>query len=255
MVIPIYNNIGSNLLAYLAQNFIRVAKIRSTDDGRVYTFMDKVTVDSAINDNLDPRVLEEDFFKEGAKISFLPLESYVKMNGELASLDLPIGEKPVGIVMNGELIKGLYLHNTSWINGENINNTPDAIEADRARLLSLRERILNGEIVETTISSVSIGAPITNPNNTKTTFASEFAEFPVGIVRSDQIETADGVYDVPSYLSFDDGDVVSVVNGFYFYGTRTNLYQPMISSIKTAIKAYINGQDNDGITVLKFSRI
>ena len=247
---PIYNEVGSDKIAYLAQKYTKKVVERTTDDGKNYHYVDKVTAENIINDALDPRVLEADFFVEGASITFMPLESYMDEDGKLVlASTLPVGEKPIGVVINGELIKGLYLHDTTWINMENLNNTADNVEADRAALLKLRERIIGGESVTTTITEVSPGMPITLADDGRATFASEFPTHPVGIVKNRELVTAKGIIEIPAFLSFDEGDVVTKVGSYFHYGTRTNLYAPIRAAISAGLKAFATGRHNEGSQV------
>jgi len=245
---PIYNEIGGNKLAYLAQNYSKVITKQVNEDGQEYYEVDKVTAENTVNSALDPIVLEEDYFKEGDEVTFIPLDSFTDEEGNVVlAEDLPIGERPVGVIKNGELVKGLYLHTTSWITAENITNTPENIEIDRQSLLNLRERIINGEQVTTKINDVTTGAPISSANGEKQTFASEFPEFPVGVVRNGQLELANGrIETYPEFLHFDEGDVVSIVNGYYYYGDRTRLFPPMIAAIKTSLTAFATATHTQG---------
>ncbi len=248
---PIYNEVGSNLLAYLAQSFEKVFTKKTTPDGKEYYEIDKTTVNSAINSKLNSEVLEDNFFKVGDTISFLPLDSYIDDNGEIIMADaLPVDEKPIGVVHNGTLIDGVYLHTVSWITAENLNNTPAGIKNDRATLSNLRNKIIKGEDVNTTITEISPGAPITNPNNELATFASQFEEFPVGIVRNGVLETSSYSIDIPEYLHFNEGSVVTKVNDYFYYGSRTRLFRPMRAALVSSLKAFALGEHNEGTKAL-----
>jgi len=245
---PIYNEIGRDKIAYLAQNYSKVITKQTNEDGQEYYEVDKVTVENTINSALDPTVLEEDYFKEGDSITFIPLDSFTDEEGNVVlAKDLPVGERPIGVIKDGELVKGLYLHTTSWITAENITNTPANIEADRQSLFNLRERIINGEQVTTIINDVTTGAPISSANGEMNTFANEFPEHPVGVVRNGQLELANGrIESYPEFLHFDEGDVVSIVNGYYYYGSRTRLFSPMRVAILSSLTAFATATHTQG---------
>lgn len=249
---PIYNEIGGNKLAYLAQNYTKVISKQANEDGQEYYEVNKVTAENTVNSALDPAVLEEDFFNVDDEVTFVALDSFTDEDGNVVlAEDLPIGERPIGVIKNGELVKGLYLHTTSWITAENITNTPENIENDRQALLNLRTRIIDGEQVTSKITEVTTGAPISSANGEKSTFASEFPEFPVGIVRNGQIELANGrIETYPEFLHFEEGDVVSIVNGYYYYGDRTRLFPPMIAAIKSSLTAFATATHTQGTELL-----
>jgi len=262
---PIYNETGSNVLAYLSQAFNTKAIKRTTEDGKVYYEVKKVTkegqvyyeidkglLSNLLNTNLDFKILEDNYFNIGDEISFIPLESYTDDNGNIVLANtLPVEEKPIGVIHNGELINGLYLHNVSWITAENINNTPDNIELDRANLINLRNRIINGEQVTSKITEISKGAPITNPNEEDATFLSQFEEFPVGIIQNGELVTTNGNIPLPEYLHFNEGSVVIKVKDYFYYGSRTRLFQPMQIAIVDSLRAFALGEHNEGTKALQ----
>lgn len=252
LAFPIYNEEGGNKIAYLAQQYSKVARQEVNKDGETYTLVDKVTTTGLLNVDLDSKTLEPDFFNVNDVITFMPLESFVNEDGETIMADtLPVSEKPVGLIINGELVQGLFLHTTSWINATNINNTSEHIEQDRLSLLALRTKIFNGESVTAKITEVSTGAPIKNPNNSSRTFLSEFATHPVGIIRNGLLETSSGIIEVPEYLSFPEGSVVIKVGDYFHYGSRAGLFAPMRQAIITGIRAFATGVESEGIKYLK----
>ena len=252
LAFPIYNEEGGNKIAYLAQQYSKVARQEVNKDGETYTLVDKVTTTGLLNVDLDSKTLEPDFFNVNDVITFMPLESFVNEDGETIMADtLPVSEKPVGLIINGELVQGLFLHTTSWINATNINNTSEHIEQDRLSLLALRTKIFNGESVTAKITEVSTGAPIKNPNNSSRTFLSEFATHPVGIIRNGLLETSSGIIEVPEYLSFPEGSVVIKVGDYFHYGSRVGLFAPMRQAIITGIRAFATGVESEGTKYLK----
>lgn len=251
LAFPIYNEEGANKIAYLAQQYSTVRSEQINSDGETYTLVDKVTTTGLLNVDLDSKTLEPDFFKIGDNITFIPLDSFTDEDGNvILASDLPVSEKPIGLVINGELVQGLYLHTASWINATNINNTAEFIENDRNNLITLRNKIFNGEQINTKITEISTGAPIKNPNNSQRTFASEFPTHPVGIIRNGELETVSGNIQIPEYMSFPEGATVIKVGDYFHYGSRTGLFLPMRKAILTSIRAFATGEHSDGTKFL-----
>lgn len=71
----------------------------------------------------------------------------------------------VAIGPEGE--KAFYLHELSWINDQNIDNTEEEIEKDREKLLDMRETVRQKGQVTTSITSKSKGVFFKTANNEK----------------------------------------------------------------------------------------
>ena len=189
MSLKIYNDTASNLLAYLAKQYSIAFEFKVTADGLPYLTVDKTDISNLLNSKLDQRVLDPDVFIPGTKIEFVALDSYVNDEGETILAESLINdEKPIGIIANGTLVEGLYLHNTGWINGENVNNTKEGITQDQNQLRLLRTLILTNpnQVFSTVITKRTPGVPIENIEGYKTV-TENMPNVEVGIVKDGKV--------------------------------------------------------------------
>lgn len=159
--------VGFNKLAYLAKNFHKRIVVDSS--GRIR--IEKSEIDNNLR-NIPIELLDPSMIKEGDTITMIPLESQtledgtiIYSDGRIISKDgietkgNPVEMAPIGVMVNGKLIDGLFIHDVNWINKTNVVGD---IVKDKADLIDLRTKILANPLtgISAKISSKSIGSLI-----------------------------------------------------------------------------------------------
>ena len=257
----IYNDSVSNLLAYLSKKYELKFTEKQSETGKPYIMVTKEDIDNFMNPNLDERVLNPDFIKVGDKIKLVPLKSVVLEDGTIFNTDTlkeedKISKIPIGIEINGEVIKGLYLHNTDWINMTNTDLTANQVIKEQNKSNLVRQIIINNGGIETSITHKTPGVPIVNTDDGLHTVLEQTPNVEIGISKigtiysSEQKETK-----VSNIDNIKEGQQVIIIpfgkSKIALPVSRAKLTTNYINSITTAVSLYLDGKETDLTKELK----
>jgi predicted kinase len=244
----IYNDTAANLLAYLSKKYKTTFTSKKSDSGHRYIEVTKSDLNNLLNEALNQRVLDPDFLSVGKEITFVPLDSVTLENGDLLyAKDVDVNEKPIGIAVDGELIDGLYLHDTGWININNIDNTSANIVNDQNTLRNLRAHILNSKIpVTTVVQERSAGVPILDESGELSTVLENTPDVEIGIIKEGSVFTGrESIVQTVNISRIDEGKGVIIIpfnnEKLALSVKRAKLDTGVIDSIITATELYLNG--------------
>lgn len=244
-----YNETASNKLAYLAKTYNLNFEPKVSSTGKPYIEVTKQDVNNLVNSMLDQRVLNPDFIKVGDTITFVPLASVTLEDGTIRTASESTEENsPIGIQINGELIEGLYLHDVSWLNNMNLDNTKEGIIEDQNKLRALRGLILNSKVpVSTTIINKTPGIPILDSSGEVNTVLTAMPEVEIGISRGGKIYTnEDTVVEVANTVEISEGKGVVVIpfgkKKLALPVRRARLNNQQVDSIVNAVRLYLDNK-------------
>lgn len=254
----LYNETASNKLAYLAKLYNVEFTPQKSASGKTFISVDKVDISDLLNSMLDHRVLNPNVFRVGTEIKFVPLNEVTLEDGSIrTAAESTIDNTPIGVELDGTLVEGLYLHDVSWLNRDNLDNTSQGINADQNKLRAFRQLVLDtpGGIT-TKITNRSIGVPILNSSSEITTVADNTPELSIGVVRNGKIyTTAQSSAEVINKNTFKEGKGVLLVpvNGktLALGIDRAKLNDSHINSMTTALALYLDGVQTDITKQLK----
>jgi hypothetical protein len=245
----IYNETGSNKLAYLAKlyNVNFTPKVSKT--GKPYIEVSKEDVNNLLNSMLDQRVLNPEFLQVGTEIAFVPLVSVTLEDGTIKdSTNTTVDDAPIGIQVNGETIEGLYLHDVTWLNNTNLDNSKEGIIEDQNKLRALRQLILNSKVpVKTTIINRTAGVPILDNSGEVNTVLTAMPEVEIGISRGGQIYTnEDVVVETVNEVEISEGKGVVIIpfnkKKLALPVRRSQLNNQQVDSIVNAVRLYLDNK-------------
>ncbi len=247
-----YNETGANLLAYLARRYNTSFIPKISKSGKPYIEVSKDDIDNLVNSLVDDRVLDPDFIKTGQELRFIPLASVTLEDGTILNAeDTNIDNAPIGIEIDGELIEGLYLHDVSWLNKTNLNNTTEAIIADQNRLRNFRALVLNSPVpIVTKVINRSPGVPILDSSDEVKTVLEQTPNVEIGIIKDGKVyKHRNLVQDVSNLSSISEGKGVIIIpfgaKKLALPVKRTKLEQDQITSITEAIRLHLGGKQTD----------
>lgn len=258
MSFTVYNEMASNLLAYLVKDYNVKFTSKKDKNGNPYIAVTKEDVNNLLNTILDQRVLNPNIIKQGTKVEFRGLDSVTLEDGStLYAKDVDYANKPIGVFVDGSLVEGLYLHDPSWINVTNVDNTKEGIEADQAKLLALKTYIIdNPQIIHsTTITNRTAGVPILDSTGKSEPVGVRMPEVQVGIIQNGQVRLNRN--EVASVLphKFSEGKSVTIIpfgsNQLALPAKRTKLNLDHRNSILSAVQLYIEGKPTNVTNRLK----
>ncbi|XP_069177025.1 uncharacterized protein [Procambarus clarkii] len=212
-----YNETASNKLAYLARTYNLSFEPKVSSTGKPYIEVTKQDVNNLVNSMLDQRVLNPDFIKVGDTITFVPLASVTLEDGTIRTASESTEENsPIGIQVNGELIEGLYLHDVSWLNNMNLDNTKE-------------------------------GIPILDSSGEVNTVLTAMPEVEIGISRGGKIYTnEDTVVEVANTVEISEGKGVVVIpfgkKKLALPVRRARLNNQQVDSIVNAVRLYLDNK-------------
>lgn len=251
--------VGNNKLAYLARYYTRIFKEGKTESGNPFISVGKEDIGNFLNINLSEKILDGSL-KVGDKIRFIPLAEVELQDGSILKLeDTTADNAPIGIAVGNELLEGVYLHDISWINNENIDNTKDNIEADQAKLREIREYILSkgAEGVETEITNIGPGVPILDATGELNPISINMPEAEYGVIKNGrvQLDVNNSVAVINKLLPREGTNVVIITlgdgNKAAVQVSRTKLTAEYKDSIISAITSYIKQERSNTTDVMK----
>lgn len=258
MAFTVYNETASNLLAYLVKDYNVHFTPKKDKNGNPYVEVTKKDVDNLLNTMLDQRVLNPNSLKEGKVVEFRGLDSVTLEDGStLYAKDVDYANKPVGVFMDGSLVEGLYLHDPSWIDVTNVENTKEGIEADRAKLLALKTYIIdNPQIIHTTtITNRTPGVPILDSTGQVEPVGVRMPNVQVGLVQNGQIRLNRNEVAKVLPHNLQEGRSVTIIpfgSGQLALPTkRAKLNEDYKQSILSAVQLYIDGKQTNVTNRLK----
>jgi len=276
---------GHNKIGYLARNYIRT--MFTDKNGNVV--VRKNDIDNSINEISD-ELLDYSKLKVGDKITLVPLSSVtyeekdnygkdvtktVNFDGTIQYSDgrtetrNPQEVAPIGIMYNGKLLTGAFLHIADWINEESIVGD---VELDRSLLVEIRRAVLNAgeEGITTEVTKVSPGWLMTAVDNEgKVVFDTTANNLPdvttFGIKKDGIVHT--GYETTTSVINNvgDDGTISAIVDisdtaKLAIALNRKRVNSDYAASIKNAVRIFITQdsaspvvkqmEDNYGINIL-----
>jgi hypothetical protein len=256
---------GFNKLAHLDKKYKTNVSVELTGMFNVLDFVtSKEDLDNELNENTSHIALDYDKFNVGSEIILIPLNEVRYANGDIAYADGRVERDgviisndkvdyaPIGIVYNGELLQGHYLHTTEWINENNIADFTD-VKRQKANMRKIREAVLNSENgITTTIRDRSNGHFMRNIYGITDTVAKNLPNVEIAIGKDGALFTGDTDTVITDNKSIIDGLIYAVmpVNKSKKYGIpikRTELKDKpeYIKSIIEAVKLYLNNNPND----------
>ena len=254
----IYNEIGSDKLAYLAKTYNLAFEEHVTSTGKKYIAITKQDRDTFLNSMLDDRVLNPNFLKIGDSITFVPLVSITMEDGSIRKAsEVSDDMKPIGIQVNGEVIEGLYLHDVSWLNGLNLDNDKKGIEADQAKLRELRSKILSSPtLLSTTIKDKTSGVPIMNGDSSVNTVLDVMPNVEIAISKGGSFySTRNKTIEVVNQNNIKEGVGIIAIpfNGkkLALPVKRQLLQMNQLDTIISAMELYLNKEENETTKELK----
>ncbi len=254
----VYNEIGSNKLAYLARLYKSVFTPKISATGLPYIEVSKQDINDLLNSMADQRIFNPEFLKAGTNVTFVPLTSVTLEDGTiLDAKDTTPDTAPIGIEVDGELLEGIYLHSVEWLNTNNLDNSKEGIEADQAKLRALRNYILTSKVpVSTSVIERTPGVPILNSTNTLNSVLDVMPNVEIGISRAGKIYTSRNTTAIiANKNSIKEGRGVVLVP----YGNkklalpvrRQQLRSEEVDSIISAYNMYLDGKQTESTKQLK----
>lgn len=247
-----FNEIGSNLLAYLARAYEEVFGKNFTDTNS-YVEVTKEDIDNFLINKKDQKVLDPDFLKVGDVIGFEPTSALMQDGVTVIPMDLTnVDNCPIAITVNGIKVEGLYLHEPSWLSDKNLSGSPTSIANDQKELRRIRKIILDnrGEPITTKITERTPGVLIKTVGGVFNTVLNAMPNVHIAVVRNNRLEFGNQVIEnIPkTYKGFKlkEGSSVIVVpfgNTILPVQTkRSKLSQEHIDSIIEAVDAHLTGK-------------
>lgn len=267
----IYNEKASDKLAYLVKDYLEAFSYKYTKEtknskAKKYVAVTKSDINNVIN-AIDQRILSPSILTKGKSIKFIPLDQVVLENGNIRHLDGNTynanselveegdgaGTAPIGIMVDGTILDKVFLHDTTWLNGTNLDATPASIEQDREKLKAFKQRVIDEGSIESEVTYRSGGVPILDNSGIKGTVAERTPNVTVGIARNGKIEVGENVKMSPKNAQFfKEGKSVIVIphagegdpQSQYLALPVNNakLYPEYIESIISATRAHLKGE-------------
>jgi hypothetical protein len=242
-----YNETGSNLLAYLAKSYKDTFKVESDNKTNIFVRVGKQDLNNFLNTNFDKRILDPKFLNVDTEITFVPLDSIVEENGDVRTREnSTIDDAPIGIMINGELIEGLYLHDVSWVNLSNLDSTIEAVKQDQEALRALRSDILtSNKTIVAKITERSPGVPIVDNSNELNPVSTNMPDVQIAISKAGKLFYApQKVVATANRTTFDEGKTVVVIpfgkKKLALPVRRAKVREDYIDSIASVIELFLN---------------
>ncbi len=244
----------ANKLAYLAKQWRAVFTPKTTKKGHNYIEVSKEDIDNLFNNTLDKRVLDPNFLPVGKEIEFVKLDSVTLEDGtvRLAS-ETTVGNYPIGISVDGELVDGLYLHDVDWINHTNVavgsvSESNELIETERQKLLNFRQFILDSTApVTSVITNRGAGVPILDNSGIIKTVLEQTPNVEIGVIRNGIMYTGINniITSLNTYTEKDGMGVIAIPYGetsLVLPTRRSKLNGLQSDSIVNAVRIFLEGK-------------
>lgn len=269
---------GYNTLAHLDKLYKTNIKVAQTGRFNVLDFIIKrEDLDRMINSKASDDLLDYDVINEGSKIEFKVLDEVVLDDGTIISKDGkverngvitqedPVEVAPIGIIYNGKVLEGAFLHVPAWINEMNIADASE-VETQRAYLRTIRQYVLDApnQAITTSVVERTDGHLMFDPSGEMKTVKENMPNVDIAIGKDSQLYTGK---DTVVYVS---SDRLPVINSGWVYAVfpvnkGAKMAMPVyptllkdkpeiVDSIIEAVRLYLNNNIEDKRTKELFDK-
>lgn len=269
---------GYNKIAHLDKLYKTTVVTNPTDKfNRLHFSISKSDLNRELNSRASNEVLDFNKVNKGTKIQLKLLDEVihddgtitykdgkVEKNGEIIQKD-PVEVAPIGMVINGKVIEGAYLHVPDWINEFNIADANE-VKNQKAYLRSIRQKILDSKnkTITTTIKERSDGHLMLDPDGNLDTVTNNMPNVTLGIGKDDQIYIGKN-----KTITIDRKRVPNIKKGYTYavFPVNKDKYmatpiQPkqlanlpeIVDSIVSAVSLYLTNDVNEKVTAQLFDK-